>query len=140
MCLLCGTSRIHKLVLYWALTGVGGPALEGIHRATLRRPPNAGNTGSKTGKAMGQGGIFMNRMAWQLTRIARAAWIGTAVAVAAWGNNAFADQQEVRASEKPPSQVAANDTGGGADTSLDEVVVTGIRYSLKESLAAMRAS
>jgi outer membrane cobalamin receptor len=88
---------------------------------------------------MGQGGIHMNRMAWQLTRIARSAWIGTAVAIAAWGNNAFADQQEVRASEKAPSQVAANDTGG-SDTSLDEVVVTGIRYSLKESLATKRAS
>src|SRR5580693_1373547 len=101
MCLFYGTSRIHKLVLYWVLTGVGGPALEGIHRATLRRSPNAGNTGSKTGKAMGQGGIDMNRMErGQLTRIARSAWIGTAVAVAAWGNNAFADQQEVRASEK----------------------------------------
>src|ERR1700678_4537178 len=132
MCLLCGTSRIHKLVLYWALTGVGGPMLKGIHRATLRRPPNAGKTGSKTGKAMGQGGIYMNRMARQLTRIARWTWIGTAVAIAAWGNNAYADQQ--------PPKVAASDTGGSSDTSLDEVVVTGIRYSLKESLAAMRAS
>jgi iron complex outermembrane recepter protein len=88
---------------------------------------------------MGQGGIYMNRMAWQLTRIARSTWIGTVVAVAAWGNNAFADQQEVRASDKASSQVAANDTGG-SDTALDEVVVTGIRYSLKESLATKRAS
>jgi iron complex outermembrane receptor protein len=81
----------------------------------------------------------MNRMAWQLTRIARSIWIGTAVAVAAWGNNAFADQQQARAPETGPSQVAVNDTGG-SDTSLDEVVVTGIRYSLKESLATKRAS
>jgi iron complex outermembrane receptor protein len=66
--------------------------------------------------------------------------MGTAVAVAIWGNNAFADQQQVRASGTGPSQVAANDTGGGSDTALDEVVVTGIRYSLKESLATKRAS
>src|ERR1700677_4440339 len=90
---------------------------------------------------MRQGGIYMNRMAWgQLMRIARSAWMGTAVAVAIWGNNAFADQQQVRASGTGPSQVAANDTGGGSDTALDEVVVTGIRYSLKESLATKRAS
>src|ERR1700723_2907328 len=130
MCLLYGTSRIHKLVLYWVLTGVGEPALRRIHRATLRRPPNAGNTRSKTGQAMRQGDIHMKRMAWeQLMRIARSTWIGAAVAIAAWGNNAYADQQEVRASEKGPSQVAANDSGGGSDTALDEIVVTGIRYS-----------
>ena len=35
--------------------------------------------------------------------------------------------------------MTANDTGG-SDTALDEVVVTGIRYSLKESLATKRAS
>jgi len=79
----------------------------------------------------------MNRMAWeQLMRIARPALIGTAVAVAVWGNNASADPLQAAGG---PVQVAANDTGGSS-AALDEVVVTGIRYSLKESLEAKRAS
>jgi iron complex outermembrane receptor protein len=82
----------------------------------------------------------MNRIAWeQLMKIARATLIGTVMAVAAFGSTAFADQPQVPASEKGPTQVVSNETGG-ADTALDEVVVTGIRYSLKESLAAKRAS
>src|SRR5277367_6639447 len=60
--------------------------------------------------------------------IARSALIGTALAVAVFGNTAFAD----------PLQGPA--TAANSDTSLDEVVVTGIRYSLKESLATKRAS
>jgi iron complex outermembrane receptor protein len=71
----------------------------------------------------------MNRSAReQLMRIARSTLIGTAVAAAVFGNNAFAEQQQVPAST------------GASDTALEEVVVTGIRYSLKESLAAKRAS
>ena len=82
----------------------------------------------------------MNRIAWdQLERIARSTLAGTALAASLWGTNAFADQQQVPASEKGPLQVAANETGG-SDTGLDELVVTGIRYSLKESLASKRAS
>jgi iron complex outermembrane recepter protein len=82
----------------------------------------------------------MNRIAWdQFMRIARSTLIGTAVVAAMWGNNAFADQQQVSASEKGPLQVAANETGGSS-AGLDEVVVTGIRYSLKESLESKRAS
>src|SRR6202034_2536666 len=59
---------------------------------------------------------------------ARSALIGTAFAVAVFGNTAFAD----------PLQGPA--TAANTDAALDEVVVTGIRYSLKESLATKRAS
>jgi iron complex outermembrane recepter protein len=82
----------------------------------------------------------MNRIAWdQLKRIAKSTLVGTAAAAAMWGTNAFADQQQVPASEKGPLQLAANETGGSSGA-LDEVVVTGIRYSLKESLESKRAS
>jgi iron complex outermembrane receptor protein len=61
-------------------------------------------------------------------RIVRSALIGTAVAAAVFGNTAFADQAQ------GPAFAANSDAG------LEEVVVTGIRYSLKESLATKRDS
>jgi iron complex outermembrane recepter protein len=64
-------------------------------------------------------------------RIARSAsvLIGTAIASAVFGSGAFADDPQVPASQKRPSQ-----------DDLQEVVVTGIRYSLKESLETKRAA
>jgi iron complex outermembrane recepter protein len=61
-------------------------------------------------------------------RILRSTLFGTTVAVAVFGNTAFADQPQ-------GSATAAN-----SDAGLDEIVVTGIRYSLQESLATKRAS
>jgi iron complex outermembrane receptor protein len=57
--------------------------------------------------------------------------VGTAVAVALFGGNAFAQQ-----STASQSDANSADTGSAAD--LQEVVVTGIRYSVKASIAAKR--
>jgi len=65
-------------------------------------------------------------------RISRSTLIGTAVAVALFGGNAFAQQTTASASDSSKS-----DTDNAAN--LQEVVVTGIRYSVKKSLAVKRA-
>ena len=66
-------------------------------------------------------------------RISRSTLIGTAVAVALFGGNAFAQQTS-----------ASQSNAGNADTdnapNLQEVVVTGIRYSIRKSLATKRAA
>ncbi|MGH7226294.1 MAG: TonB-dependent receptor plug domain-containing protein, partial [Gemmataceae bacterium] len=59
--------------------------------------------------------------------------IGTAVAVALFGGNAFAQQTSV-------SQSDASKTDPDNAATLQEVVVTGIRYSVKKSLATKRAA
>ena len=64
-------------------------------------------------------------------RISRSTLVGTAVAVALFGGNAFAQQTTASASDA--SKTDSNDT-----TTLQEVVVTGPRYSVKASLAAKR--
>jgi iron complex outermembrane receptor protein len=61
-------------------------------------------------------------------RIVRSALIGIAVAAVGFGSTAFAD----------PLQSPA--TAANSDAGLEEIVVTGIRYSLKESLETKRAS
>jgi iron complex outermembrane recepter protein len=65
-------------------------------------------------------------------RISRSTLIGTAVAVALFGGNAFA--QQTTASQSDASKTDADNTA-----TLQEVVVTGIRYSVKKSLAVKRA-
>jgi iron complex outermembrane receptor protein len=65
-------------------------------------------------------------------KIFRSMLIGTAVAVAIFGQRAFAADQQVPSSDT----VKTSDT----NQNLEEVVVTGIAYSLKESLATKRAS
>jgi iron complex outermembrane recepter protein len=65
-------------------------------------------------------------------RISRSTLVGTAVAVALFGGNAFAQQTTASPSD-------ANKTDDNAAT-LQEVVVTGIRYSVKRSLATKRAA
>ncbi|MGH8294363.1 MAG: TonB-dependent receptor [Steroidobacteraceae bacterium] len=64
-------------------------------------------------------------------RISRSTLIGTAVAVALFGGNAFA--QQAGASPGGSSNSDADNTAA-----LQEVVVTGIRYSVKASIAAKR--
>jgi len=65
-------------------------------------------------------------------RISRSTLIGTAVAVALFGGNALAQQTSVSQSDSSKNdETAAN---------LQEVVVTGIRYSVKASLATKRAA
>jgi iron complex outermembrane receptor protein len=64
-------------------------------------------------------------------RISRSTLVGTAVAVALFGGNAFA--QQTTASQSDASKTDSNDT-----TTLQEVVVTGPRYSVKASIAAKR--
>ena len=71
-------------------------------------------------------------------RIARSLLIGTAMVGAVFGNNAFADEPQVPATQKGPSQADKNGVSGS--DALQEVVVTGIRYSLKESLETKRAA
>ena len=63
--------------------------------------------------------------------ISRSTLVGTAVAVALFGGNAFAQQTSV-----PQSDANSADTGTAAN--LQEVVVTGIRYSVKRSIATKR--
>lgn len=65
-------------------------------------------------------------------RISRSTLIGTAVAVALFGGNALAQQATVSQSDSSKNdETAAN---------LQEVVVTGIRYSVKASIATKRAA
>jgi iron complex outermembrane receptor protein len=59
--------------------------------------------------------------------------VGTAVAVALFGGNAFA--QQTTASQSDASKADADNV-----TNLQEVVVTGIRYSVKASIATKRAA
>jgi iron complex outermembrane recepter protein len=66
-------------------------------------------------------------------RISRSTLIGTAVAVALFGGNAYAQQST--ASQNDTSKSDADNTA-----TLQEVVVTGIRYSVKASIAAKRAA
>ena len=68
-------------------------------------------------------------------RIARSTLIGTAVAWALFGQSSFAS-----ASPEGPAAPAASDTSDNGATDLQEVVVTGIRGSLQESLDAKRKS
>ena len=64
-------------------------------------------------------------------RVAKSTLIGTAVAVALFGANALAQQSTT-------TQGGASKTQDSAPTSLKEIVVTGIRYSVKQSLALKR--
>ncbi|MGH8179465.1 MAG: TonB-dependent receptor plug domain-containing protein, partial [Steroidobacteraceae bacterium] len=66
-------------------------------------------------------------------RISRSTLIGTAVAVALFGGNAFA--QQTTASQSNSSNADADNAAN-----LQEVVVTGIRYSVKASIATKRAA
>ena len=66
-------------------------------------------------------------------RISRSTLIGTAVAVALFGGNAFA--QQTTASESDASKADADNAA-----TLQEVVVTGIRFSVQKSLATKRAA
>ncbi|EQD32184.1 TonB-dependent outer membrane receptor protein, partial [mine drainage metagenome] len=66
-------------------------------------------------------------------RIAKPTLIGTAVAVALFGANAFAQQGAAATNSQ-----SATDTGPAP--TLQEVVVTGIKYSVKKSLALQRAA
>lgn len=65
--------------------------------------------------------------------ISRSTLVGTAVAVALFGGNAFAQQTAA-------SQSGANKTDADNAATLQEVVVTGIRYSVKASIASKRAA
>ena len=67
-------------------------------------------------------------------RIARSTLIGTAVAWALFGQNSFAETPE------GPAAPAASDTSDAGAAPLQEVVVTGIRQSVQESLDAKRNS
>src|SRR5215471_227981 len=64
-------------------------------------------------------------------RIARSTLIGTAVAMALFGPNSYAADSAAAAGPSPTS----SDQGSGA---IEEVVVTGIRRSVEESLEAKR--
>ncbi|MHB1815549.1 MAG: TonB-dependent receptor plug domain-containing protein, partial [Steroidobacteraceae bacterium] len=66
-------------------------------------------------------------------RIAKPTLIGTAVAVALFGANAFAQQGAAATNSQ---SVADN----GPAPTLQEVVVTGIKYSVRKSLALQRAA
>jgi iron complex outermembrane recepter protein len=66
-------------------------------------------------------------------RISRSTLIGTAVAVALFGGNAFAQQTSAASGDAGKSDADNTPT-------LQEVVVTGIRNSVKASIAAKRAA
>jgi iron complex outermembrane receptor protein len=68
----------------------------------------------------------------EFMRIAKSTLIGTAVAVALWGGTGFAQQ----------ASVSSNNSGKtkSPSSALQEVVVTGIRFSVRQSLALKRAS
>jgi iron complex outermembrane receptor protein len=67
-------------------------------------------------------------------RIARSTLIGTAVACALFGQNSYAD------SPAGPAPTASDAAGDAGAADLQEVVVTGIRASVEESLDAKRKS
>jgi iron complex outermembrane receptor protein len=67
-------------------------------------------------------------------RIARSTLIGTAVACALFGQNSYAD------TPAGPSPTASDAAGDAGAANLEEVVVTGIRRSVEESLEAKRKS
>jgi iron complex outermembrane recepter protein len=67
-------------------------------------------------------------------RIARSTLIGTAVACALFGQNSYAD------TPAGPSPAASDAAGDAGAANLEEVVVTGIRRSVEESLEAKRKS
>ena len=67
-------------------------------------------------------------------RIARSTLIGTAVACALFGQNSYAD------TPAGPSPTASDAAGDAGAANLEEVVVTGIRRSVEESLDAKRKS
>ncbi len=66
-------------------------------------------------------------------RISRSTLVGTAVAVALFGGTAFA--QQTGASQSDSSKSDSDNS-----TPLQEIVVTGIRYSVKRSIATKRAA
>ena len=66
-------------------------------------------------------------------RISRSTLVGTAVAMALFGGNALAQQSTAQQSDSSKSNADNSAT-------LQEVVVTGIRYSVKASIAAKRAA
>ncbi|HXY95699.1 MAG TPA: TonB-dependent receptor, partial [Steroidobacteraceae bacterium] len=75
-------------------------------------------------------------------RIARSTLIGTAVAMALFGESAALHAQQV---VQPPGDGALPAQATGADqaskpSDLQEVVVTGIRYSMEQSIAQKRAA
>src|ERR1700733_5667263 len=110
MSLLHGTSDFHKLVLYWVLTGVA-----------CNRQPHGGCSGLSNKIGDRTGGIDMNRTGdIYMNRIALA--VKSALGIAMLVPTAFAW------AEAPD------------DNALQEIVVTGIRKSVDESLAAKRAS
>ncbi|MHB1872739.1 MAG: TonB-dependent receptor [Steroidobacteraceae bacterium] len=64
-------------------------------------------------------------------RVAKSTLIGTAVAVALFGANAFAQQSTT-------TEDGSSSTQSSPAPALHEIVVTGIRYSVKQSLALKR--
>ena len=64
-------------------------------------------------------------------RVAKSTLIGTAVAVALFGANAFAQQSST-------TEDGSSSTQSSPPPALHEIVVTGIRYSVKQSLALKR--
>jgi outer membrane receptor for monomeric catechols len=110
MSLLHGTSEFKELVLYWVLTGVA-----------CNRQPHGGCGGLSNKIGDRTGGIDMNRTGdIYMNRIALA--VKSALGIAMLVPSGFAS------AEAPD------------DNALQEIVVTGIRKSVDESLAAKRAS
>ncbi|MGH8317763.1 MAG: TonB-dependent receptor [Steroidobacteraceae bacterium] len=71
-------------------------------------------------------------------RSAKSTLIGTAVAVALFGANAFAQQGATTGNSQTDANDSQSTGNGDAAPTLQEVVVTGIRYSVKKSLAMKR--
>jgi iron complex outermembrane receptor protein len=71
-------------------------------------------------------------------RVAKSTLIGAAVAVALFGANAFA--QQTTPTDGNQGATGAGDGDGGTPPTLQEVVVSGIRYSVRKSLALKRAA
>ncbi len=110
----------------------------GVSRHGLNRPPwskRRAVNGTSWGGKVRQGGLENDNIIGvkEVMRIARSTVVGTAVAVALFGANAFAHQGETSAS------AAAEAKSTGAPT-LQAIVVTGIRYSVRKSLALKRAA
>ena len=110
----------------------------GVSRYGLNGPPRrergAANGTSRCGEAR-PGGLENDNIIGvkEVMRIARSTVVSTAVAVALFGANAFAHQGET--SVNGPVKAKSGDV-----PTLQAIVVTGIRYSVRKSLALKRAA
>src|SRR6185437_9317197 len=102
----------------------------GCPKTTDDRASHASKGLEKTNRPAARSGDWLNDYIWggEIMRIVRSTLVGTAVAMALFGGNDLAQaQQATQTEQQPASQSSSQDQ-------LQEVVVSGIRYSVEKSL------